>query len=178
MEILRKENGVYMTPYTKEQFGLICNFASECNLPMTHRSLNENIIDEIYEVLTNEAQRGGNTSDSIQFVTENIELDDIKKFILSYAEYEVSIDATRQVIEFQSCSITDIPDDLDLDDWDAVHSFAEDYAMEIGSEFQTDDEDCQSLDDANLRVSIGTYHLLRVLNIGYENVSQIVEETA
>jgi len=178
MEILREENGVYVTPYTKEQFGLICDFVSEHDLPVTHRSLNENTFDEIYEVLTNETHRTLINSDAIKFVTENIELDDLKKFILSYARYEVSIDATRRVIQSQSCVINDIPDDLDLDNWDAIHSFAEDYAMENEFEFEIDDEDRQDLDDAHVRVGIRTYHLLREFSIGYENVSQIVEETA
>ena len=53
MEILREENGVYMTPYNEEQFGMICNFVQDFNCPIHERSITEENIDRIYEYLMN-----------------------------------------------------------------------------------------------------------------------------
>ena len=193
MEILREENGVYMTPYNQEQFGMICNFVQDFNCPIHERSITEENIDRIYEYLMNAkrlmsyVQRPdgeyvyqyvyGGMKECFE-LAKDIPSEIMKQFIISYANLDATIIATRKVVERQSMSIdmSSIPTDLDMNDYEAVWAFADGHADENEDDYSGDDTDAFGMDDIEVRCRIFINLVSKLFE--YENVSQIVEETA
>ena len=186
MEILREENGVYMTPYNKEQFQMICDFILDFDCPIHGRSITEENIDRIYEYLMNKKERMAYTQHSngrylYAGAKEDFELakdipsEIMKQFIISYANLDTIIIATRKVVERQSMSIdmSSIPTDLDMNDYEAVWAFADGHADENEDDYVGDHIEAFCMEDIEVTSSIFINLVSKLFE--YENVSSDLE---
>jgi len=192
MEILKEENGVYVTPYTEEQFQMIRDIATEWNFVWCDAmKMDETTIDHIYECLMVWEKRKGyqvtiggleKLKSSFEFVKENISPESMKTFLLTYAKLQTELSLTREVILYQSTTITEdeFPEDLDVNDYDSVQSFAQEIAesrqySSLSDGWIDDDEDTSDTPDVSIKMEIHTCNLDN-LNIGYEGVAPTVEQ--
>ena len=186
MEILREENGVYMTPYNEEQFGMICNFVQDFNCPIHERSITEENIDRIYEHLMNTKERMSYVQrpDGKYFFEgmkecfeygKDIPSEIMKQFIISHVKLDTTIIATRKVVERQSMCIdmSSIPTDLDMNDYEAVWAFADGHADENEDDYVGDDIEAFGMEDIEVTSSIFINLVSKLFE--YENVSSDLE---
>lgn len=192
MEILKEQNGVFITPYTENEFDMIRNFVRDDHMHLRAghvRVIDETTIDTIYDYLIDSESRYefasfGTASHkesfvkSFEWVKENISPEEMKKFLASFGNLTQSIVVGRDVSVRQSLSImsNEIPKDLDLGDVDAVQSFGDDYADETTySDWEETDEDVCSVDCITTYCTLSVQYLKKE-KIGYEGIAPTVEQ--
>ena len=192
MEILKEQNGVFITPYTENEFDMIRKFVEDYHMHLKVglvRVIDETTIDTIYDYLIDSESRYefasfGTASHkesfvkSFEWVKENISPEEMKKFLASFGNLTQSIVVGRDVSVRQSLSImsNEIPKDLDLGDVDAVQSFGDDYADETTySDWEETDEDVCSVDCITTYCTLSVQYLKKE-KIGYEGIAPTVEQ--
>jgi len=192
MEILKEQNGVFITPYTENEFDMIRKFVEDYHMHLKVglvRVIDETTIDTIYDYLINSETRyefaGFGTEShkesfvkSFAWVKENISPEEMKKFLVSFGKLHLSLVVGRDVTVRQSLSISsnEIPEDLDLGDIDAVQSFGNDHADETNySDWDDEDEDVGGVDCTSIYCILSVPKFQKE-KIGYEGIAPTVEQ--
>ena len=180
MEILKEKDGVLITPYTKEQFKMIRDFATDWSFTRCEASkIDKTTIDHIYDCLNDLDARMKDGTDSwnkekveipFQFVMKNITPEDMKEFILKYARLQTEVTLKRETTLYQCFTVThdELPEDLDKSDWDAVSTAAKQFADGHHDGWHDDDEYTDE-SEVSIQWEIHTCGLDR-FKIGYDGV--------